>query len=497
MDVQQNEAIKSGKIVEDSICLFEQFVSAVSSDALKDIRPRSKFSTFVRDLCVKAPSVAQYLVQEILNHLKDDSQPEIQGSQVLETSTNAKRSSKRRKPSDRSYRPLKSFKTQSDIPKNETEDSHEPSIVRSQVGDELITCQSNHGDVTINQSSDSLMTNQPLSKFEEEILKIIAEKVSQKGIVPQEEVMPQEGLQGRNLPSVGNGSALHQLKATYSSNKRNAVHKQPSASLGKPTEDTQTTISPLPSGVEPREIALLEIDGNAPDAQASSAPSSAHETEPKETALLDPTPSTLIRHIDRRFQSPLSDDQTATLQTALFTPIVNREAFSPLTEDDRTASSLDKVEMTLPKGIPSSPSSIRQHQTSLCNITSAQARQVDGEQPLPAHDSQAMLLSSPLEEAPTLTNMVAKVVHLMYEMSRRQEVPTKVHSKILSTLQSGLGRAPAILPLAERPDPDSLWITSSSTTWSTSMWINILEAGHARSKEVTILNMIEWMGASE
>ena len=29
------------------------------------------------------------------------------------------------------------------------------------------------------------------------------------------------------------------------------------------------------------------------------------------------------------------------------------------------------------------------------------------------------------------------------------------------------------------------------------MWINILEAGHARSKEVTILNIIELMGALE
>src|SRR5438876_5445534 len=29
------------------------------------------------------------------------------------------------------------------------------------------------------------------------------------------------------------------------------------------------------------------------------------------------------------------------------------------------------------------------------------------------------------------------------------------------------------------------------------MWINMLEAGHACSKEATILNMIEWMGASE
>jgi hypothetical protein len=29
------------------------------------------------------------------------------------------------------------------------------------------------------------------------------------------------------------------------------------------------------------------------------------------------------------------------------------------------------------------------------------------------------------------------------------------------------------------------------------MWIHMLEAGHARSKKATILNMIEWMGASE
>jgi hypothetical protein len=29
------------------------------------------------------------------------------------------------------------------------------------------------------------------------------------------------------------------------------------------------------------------------------------------------------------------------------------------------------------------------------------------------------------------------------------------------------------------------------------MWINVLEAGYARSREGTILNMIEWIGASE
>ncbi|KAH8760754.1 hypothetical protein BGZ57DRAFT_770046 [Hyaloscypha finlandica] len=92
-----------------------------------------------------------------------------------------------------------------------------------------------------------------------------------------------------------------------------------------------------------------------------------------------------------------------------------------------------------------------------------------------------MLPPSP-GEAPALTDMVAKAVHIIYEMSRRQEVPTEVHSRILSTLRPSLG---------------SMWIASTPTTWSASMWINVLEAGHARSKEVTILNMIEWMGASE
>ena len=132
---------------------------------------------------------------------------------------------------------------------------------------------------------------------------------------------------------------------------------------------------------------------------------------------------------------------------------------------------------------------------SLCNAASTQAQQVDGEQPLLTQDSQVILPSSIFGAAPILVNIVAKVVHLIYEISRRQEVPTKVYSRILRTLRSGLSRTPATTTVAERPD--SMWTTSSSTTWSASMWINILEAGHARSKEVTILNIIELMGALE
>jgi hypothetical protein len=51
IDVQQDlssrsldEIVKSDKAIEDPICLFRQFISAVTSDAMKDIQPRSEVS---------------------------------------------------------------------------------------------------------------------------------------------------------------------------------------------------------------------------------------------------------------------------------------------------------------------------------------------------------------------------------------------------------------------------------------------------------------------
>jgi hypothetical protein len=51
MDVQQDlssrsqdEIVKSNKAIEDAIYLFGQFVSAVTSDALKDIQPQLEVS---------------------------------------------------------------------------------------------------------------------------------------------------------------------------------------------------------------------------------------------------------------------------------------------------------------------------------------------------------------------------------------------------------------------------------------------------------------------
>jgi hypothetical protein len=102
--------------------------------------------------------------------------------------------------------------------------------------------------------------------------------------------------------------------------------------------------------------------------------------------------------------------------------------------------------------------------------------------------------SSP-EETLVLADIVAKVVYIVYEISRHHEVLTEVYLRILTTIGPSLSGTPATTTTVGRLD--SVWITSSLTTWSASMWINLLEAGHARSKTVTILNMIEWIGTLE
>ncbi|KAE8441969.1 hypothetical protein EG329_004136 [Mollisiaceae sp. DMI_Dod_QoI] len=393
-----------------------------------------------------------------------------------------------RKQPDRSYRLPKSSRIQSNAPGDGDEFSHESSSVNSQIGDGLVTCQPSD-DMIVNRKSESLVTDQVIPKLDKQIPQITAEKV------PQEGVEDDSPVHCDTLLPMAKESILHQLQATCTNGlKRNIVHRQPSVALDQTNTDDQITGRPSsPNAIELGDSALPEIDGKGSDAQASLNNPSPHVTELHETIMPDPTPSTPAGKISKRFQSPISNDQTATPQTAVFTPIVNGGLLSPLTEDNWPASP-KKIEMSLPKEFPT-PSSIEQQQTGLCSTASTEAQPVDREKSPPTHDSLAKLSPSLPEKTLTLADMIAKVVHLLYEMSRRWEIPKQIHSRIFTTIQPGLGGTPATAAVVGRPD--SAYITSNSTTWSASMWINMLEAGHARSKETTILNMIEWMGASE
>jgi hypothetical protein len=55
--------------------------------------------------------------------------------------------------------------------------AHRASSSSSLVVDDLVMCQPSHDNMTINQSSDSLMVEKPLPKCEEDILKIVAKEV--------------------------------------------------------------------------------------------------------------------------------------------------------------------------------------------------------------------------------------------------------------------------------------------------------------------------------
>ena len=85
---------------------------------------------------MKAPSVAQYLVQEILKYFRDDSEPQVQEH---EPDINPKRPSRRRKRLDLTYRLPKASRAQVGIYRDGTKDSHGASCDSSLVGDDSVT----------------------------------------------------------------------------------------------------------------------------------------------------------------------------------------------------------------------------------------------------------------------------------------------------------------------------------------------------------------------
>ncbi|TVY15624.1 hypothetical protein LARI1_G009016 [Lachnellula arida] len=476
------KTVKPSKTVKDPIPLFGQFVSAVSSDALHGIQSRSDFSIFVRDLCVKEPSVAQYLVQEILKH-SNGSEPEVQSSKENWSSTGLKNTLRTRKRLDPTYRGPKSSWIQADIHRHVSEDADGASDSFSLANDSSAMHQTGHDGMTIRQSSESLIIKESIPECEGGLPEIFVENIFQEGV--------QASAHGPPISTISSESVMHQLKAMYSSGTatRNAVR------IVVPDESTQDgrTIRPSsPSEVEQQETALPEIDGEASGNQAAPTPFSPCEIVPQETTLPESALFTPVQQVGRGFQSPISEDQSATPHTVLFSPIGNGEVLSPLTEDGRSASSLDKVETTLLERALASPS--RTGPQHAYNAAPTRAQEFKEERIL-VTDNHTMVSISPPREVPTLTEMIAKAVHLIYEMSNCQEIPTEVHSSILSTLRPGLGKTTNLTSMAERSG--SVWITNSPTTWSASMWINMLEAGHTRSKKVTILNMVVWMGASE
>ena len=329
--------------------------------------------------------MTQYLVQEIFNHSRDDSQPEVQGSNEYGLCTNSKQPSERRKQLDCTYRLPKSAKIQTDVLRDTAKAANAALKGCSQIGDNSVLCQPSH-DMTIDQSTDSLLPEaQPLQKFAGDLLEISVEQAPQEGVQ----------IQPAAYSCIMDNEPEHPLEVTHSNNSAmgDAACRQPVIALNESTKDIQNfRRSPSPSEAEQRETAVPVINGAASDTQTPPGSPLSHGTETLENASSRPAPSTPKCQIGIGFQSPLSDDQTVTPCTVLFTPTVCRETLSPLTEDNRTASPL-----TLSKKIISSPTTTGQQATRLSNAASTHINR----ESLIVQDGQTMLSFSPNGEAPT------------------------------------------------------------------------------------------------
>ena len=101
---------------------------------------------------------------------------------------------------------------------------------------------------------------------------------------------------------------------------------------------------------------------------------------------------------------------------------------------------------------------------------------------IPSSPSSVTDPSSP--EATPLIDMIVEAVRSIHQFSKYPNaVPRRVHSTILQTL---------------RNDNQQAIEASNLNQWSDgSMWMQVLEMGSAQNQRVTILNMLEYMGASE
>ncbi|KAL2846621.1 hypothetical protein BJY01DRAFT_234522 [Aspergillus pseudoustus] len=87
-------------------------------------------------------------------------------------------------------------------------------------------------------------------------------------------------------------------------------------------------------------------------------------------------------------------------------------------------------------------------------------------------------------EAPPVQKLIAEAARTLYQLSQYQDgVPKDVHRRILQSLQGSQPQALA---------------ASTRNAWSDgSIWVRVLEMGSSRQRQVTIFNMLEYMGAWE
>lgn len=435
----------------------------------------SQISVLVRVLCVKAPSMAMFLTQELLNYSTDDLQ--AQDAKTPDRSTSSSQLSRRSKRSDRNYRPPKSHIEQHETTRD-WNDNIDASGGRNSPKEVSDDCQPNECIDAINQNADNpgveiahvintCQENSTGSAVEEDPQSIIRDHTTCMKLTSH---LPDPGENGSGITT-----DTAQVQSLYT---EQLIKDVENACLTAPESEARDS-----------DKATREDENSVSSDCSLLATSSPIEMGSRRMTLPDAPPSTPCEHI-ARFQSPSSDDLSATPNTILFTPMANGRMVSPLTEITDSSSPHEELKFTLPEEVSLRQSTTHESYASQNNIPSTQPESIGRESLFDNQVRQTIPASSP-GDALTIIDMVAQAVHVMHKMTKRQSVPASVHSNILKTLRPNL-RDTSAMATIERDN--TIWLAG---TWSATMWITMLEAGQARSRESTILNMIEWMGASK
>ena len=142
------------------------------------------------------------------------------------------------------------------------------------------------------------------------------------------------------------------------------------------------------------------------------------------------------------------------------------------------------AKLTSASAKPNAPKPLTPTQTKASVIVSTQTEEIQrGKIPtsLEITRSSPVSMSVAPEDARTLTDHILEAARIIHHLSKYPDgMPRQVYVTILRALR------------------DSRKDVLASSDWSTgSMWVDILEAGSVENQKVTILNMLEYMGAWE
>lgn len=418
---------------------FEEFVQAVTQDMMAEVQHQPKFWTLVRQLCEKAPQSAESLGTRIIEYVRRGDRPDDVIEEPAAQSSAPVHSiaqSRKHKAENSSYRPPKYTKATGNRSTLETGEKRQSARL---AGGKLAKVSNN---VDGNAPQDS--AKMPCKSTKESKRDSKVAHSAARGDPVDDDNAPQDSAK---VPSTS------------------------SKDIGCDDSKVNNSISPSD-----------QVDDSALD--RANATSSTKEAECDDTKVT----RSAIRSVLMRSEGTNTSEggnQTGLEVDDACMVVYNRALdIIPSTTREESVPPDSRTQVESPKSsklgelIQSTPA----HQTKADPIESPQTEEIYREKiptSLESIRSSPGLMNAAPENVCAVTDHILEVVRIIHGLSKHQDgLPRPVHVAILQALG------------------DSRQDMLASSDWSSgSMWMDILEAGSVEGQKVTILRMLEYMGA--